>query len=134
MKVFNTEIVDVVCAVIFGNDPTKILVGKRKDVDLWELPGGKAEDGESFYQAVAREVKEELDVDYEVFAYVATYVKDLKGKTLNLYMYVGRIYDQEPKALEHTELRWITKNEIDTLEWIETEEMLTEVKRLMRDV
>lgn len=41
----------------------KILVTLSKGKDAWYIPGGKREEGESDVQALAREVKEELDVE-----------------------------------------------------------------------
>jgi 8-oxo-dGTP diphosphatase len=41
----------------------KILVTLSKGKDVWYIPGGKREVGESDHQALIREVKEELTVD-----------------------------------------------------------------------
>lgn len=41
----------------------KILVTLSKGKDIWYIPGGKREEGESDYEALIREVKEELTVD-----------------------------------------------------------------------
>jgi 8-oxo-dGTP pyrophosphatase MutT (NUDIX family) len=42
---------------------SKVLVTLSKGKDVWYIPGGKREPGESDEQALAREVKEELSVD-----------------------------------------------------------------------
>lgn len=41
----------------------KILMTRSKGKDVWYIPGGKREEGESDIQALTREVKEELSVD-----------------------------------------------------------------------
>jgi len=41
----------------------KVLMALSKGKDTWYIPGGKREQGETDIQALAREVKEELDVD-----------------------------------------------------------------------
>ena len=59
--------VRVVAAVIRKDD--KIFATQRgygEFKDGWEFPGGKIEDGESPEQALAREIKEELDTDINV--------------------------------------------------------------------
>lgn len=40
------------------------------DKTFWTLPGGGLEDGESFEEAVIREVKEEVNLDVEVLSFL----------------------------------------------------------------
>jgi len=54
---------------VFGliqNENNEILLVHRTDHDLWDLPGGGTKDGESPWQAVIREVKEETGLGVEV--------------------------------------------------------------------
>lgn len=46
-----------VFGVVFKKD--SVLLVKRNDMDMWNLPGGKVEAGESLIEALEREVKEE---------------------------------------------------------------------------
>lgn len=43
----------------------KVLVSMTKGKDRWYIPGGKREAGETDLEALAREVKEELNVDID---------------------------------------------------------------------
>ena len=50
-------------SAIVVNDAHEILLHLRSDNDLWSLPGGVMELGESITQTVVREVKEETGLD-----------------------------------------------------------------------
>lgn len=60
----------VVVAVI---DDGKILLTKREDYEVWCLPGGSVEDGESLAEAGIREAKEETGLDVELTRLVGVY-------------------------------------------------------------
>lgn len=53
-----TPLLDVVRVVI--SEGGKILLVQEFDDENWKLPGGKIHEGETIYQALVREVKEEL--------------------------------------------------------------------------
>ena len=84
----------------------------------WEFPGGKVEAGEDDATALIRECSEELDVRVDVGVRVGEDVQLRNGWAL-LRVYVARLVDGDrPKALEHTELRWLSVDELDSVPWL----------------
>jgi ADP-ribose pyrophosphatase YjhB (NUDIX family) len=87
---YNPEVslfpVTQVQAVTF-NPEGKIVLYKHID-GYYGLPGGKVEEGEDFYSALTREIKEEVGanmLDCGIFAYVKSYKQDKPEKiTFNL--------------------------------------------------
>ncbi len=55
------------------NDRSRLLLCRRKKDGLWNLPGGEAESREAPWQAVMREVREELGVGASVERLVGIY-------------------------------------------------------------
>ena len=53
------------------NEKNEILLIHRTDHDIWEIPGGKWEDGETPWDATIREVKEETGLIVEVVRIVS---------------------------------------------------------------
>ena len=66
------SIVPSVTAVVRDRGGALLLV-HRTDNDLWALPGGGVDPGESVSQAVTREVKEETGLDVEAVRLVGIY-------------------------------------------------------------
>lgn len=60
----------------------KVLITLSRGKDVWYIPGGKREQGESDQQALTREVKEELDVDLmpETIQHYGTFEAQAHGK------------------------------------------------------
>jgi len=54
-------------------DDGKVLLTKREDFEVWCLPGGSVEDGESLAEAGIREAKEETGLDVELIRLVGVY-------------------------------------------------------------
>ena len=119
---------DGAAAIITSNEG-KILLQRRSDKDLWGLPGGCQELGESFKDTIIREVKEETNLDIEE--------KDLElidivsGKTRrnsypngdivinNTVLYYIKCYtgelkwNEESKEIKFFELNKLPKNQND---------------------
>jgi 8-oxo-dGTP diphosphatase len=83
----------------------------------WELPGGKVEPGETEPAALQRECREELGIDLDIGARVGPDVATT-GVTGVLRVYWARIRSGEPVAMEHSELRWLTGDELAGLDWV----------------
>ena len=96
---------------------------------LWEFVGGKREAGESGEEALARECREELDIEVEatdVFMTVDHVYPDIH---IRLTLYNARIVSGTPKLLEHVAIAWINPDEIDNYPFCPADEtILTEIK------
>ncbi len=70
-----------VFALIF-DDQDRILLGHRRDIDWWNLPGGGMEAGETVDEALRREVREETGLEVEVEQLVGVYSKPQKQEVV----------------------------------------------------
>ncbi|GKU24078.1 DNA mismatch repair protein MutT [Clostridium folliculivorans] len=57
------------------DENNRFLLCHRTDKDLWNLPGGRVEKGETPWKAVIREVREEVGLDVEVIKLQGVYCK-----------------------------------------------------------
>lgn len=83
----------------------------------WELPGGKAEPGESPTDALVREVAEELAVDVEVVGWLDGAVP--VSAELELRVAHVRLVHGEPRPTEHDAVRWLAADELHDVDWLE---------------
>lgn len=95
----------------------KILIAQRPQNKnyglLWEFPGGKREEGESGEEALIRELREELALSLkkENIRLIHTLENAQTGLILDFYLCADD--DYQPVRLEHNDLRWIGKNELN---------------------
>ncbi|MBU0650062.1 NUDIX domain-containing protein, partial [Patescibacteria group bacterium] len=71
--------------LIFSPDRTQVLLVKRRDVPIWELPGGCIEKDESPEMAVVREVFEETGYRVDPIRKIGQYYYPKKLKTNHYY-------------------------------------------------
>jgi 8-oxo-dGTP diphosphatase len=96
----------------------------------WELPGGAVEAGEDEQTALARELREELDLDVVVGDRVGPEVA-LPGERV-LRIRACRA-GGEPTAREHDALRWVGPDELDGVDWLDADRaFLPAVAALLR--
>lgn len=85
--------------------------------NLWELPGGKPDPGETFAQTLIREVREETGLEIEMTHLVGAAEHDLPHIRLVFLVMEARIVGGTLKlSEEHGEHRWATDEELAGLE------------------
>ena len=111
--------VRVVAAVIRKDN--KIFATQRgygEFKDGWEFPGGKIEEGETPEQALAREIKEELDTDINVGELIDTIEFDYPDFHLSMDCFWCEIVQGELELREHESAKWLSKEKLYTVDWL----------------
>jgi ADP-ribose pyrophosphatase len=86
----------------------------------WELPGGRVEAGESEPDAVVRECREELAVAVRVTGRVGTDLP-IDAGVLRVHAAELEIGTGEPQALEHAALRWVGRDDLPAVDWVDAD-------------
>lgn len=111
MSLDTLPIVEVVAGVIFDATREHVLLALRKPSqhqgDRWEFPGGKVETGESLHAALARELKEELDIHVDESTERRTLEHTYPEKTIRLHVRDVYRFRGVPQGLEQQTLRWV---------------------------
>ena len=85
---------------------------------MWEFPGGKIEPGETTQQALAREIREELETEIRVGEFIDTVEYDYPDFHLSMDCFWCEAISGDLVLLEAQEARWLTKDELDSVKWL----------------
>ena len=124
-----SAVIDVVAALV--SESGRYLVGCRpagkSQGGKWEFMGGKIEPGETPEAALARECREELALEIENARVVDSVVHAYPDRTINLMLLeCSAKPGSVPRALEHSEIRWVTPEEMRALPFAEADRELIE--------
>lgn len=121
------KVVKVVAAVIRNQDnifATQRGYGEFKDG--WEFPGGKVEPGETPQEALAREIREELDTEIKVGELIDTVEYDYPTFHLSMDCFWAEVVSGNLILKEHEAARWLDKENLDSVEWLPADRGLIE--------
>lgn len=126
--------IKVVAAIIVSEDGRVFATqrGYGEFKDGWEFPGGKVEAGESPQEALAREIREELDTEIEVGELLDTVEYDYPAFHLSMGCYVCRIRSGELHLLEHEAAKWLSRAELYSVDWLPADlGLIPQIERLL---
>ena len=124
--------VKVVAAIIKAvneNGETIIFATQRGYGDFkggWEFPGGKIESGETPQEALKREIIEELDTEVSVGELMDTVEYDYPQFHLSMDCFWCQIVRGNLVLKENEAARWLTKDELNNVEWLPADITLIE--------
>lgn len=121
--------INVVAAIICDdfNNKTKVFATQRGYGEYkgwWEFPGGKIENGETPQEALMREIREELTVNITVGSLIKTIEYDYPNFHLSMDCFWAEVESGNLELKEAEAARWLTKEELDDVEWLPADEIL----------
>ncbi|MBQ1940476.1 MAG: 8-oxo-dGTP diphosphatase MutT [Selenomonadaceae bacterium] len=125
--------IEVVAAIV--QDGGRIFATQRgygEFKDGWEFPGGKMENGETLQQALARELKEELDMEAEIGEMFETVEYDYPKFHLTMHCFLCQLVNKEYVLKEHEAAKWLLPEELDSVEWLPAD--LGLIERLKNEI
>ena len=91
--------------------------GKYEYVSFkWEFPGGKIEEGETNQQTLARELREELEIEVEIGDFFYQVEHDYPDFHLSMAVYECKLISKEMKMNVHKGLKWLAPKDMMTLD------------------
>ena len=118
--------IDVVCAVITRHG--RLLCMRRLDkgspstAGRYELPGGKIERGETPFDAIRREIREELEWDVTPLEVMGSIVHSYPDFTLRLTaIRCTAPAGGEPALHAHSDYRWVEPARLRDLPWADAD-------------
>jgi 8-oxo-dGTP diphosphatase len=125
----------VVGALIVKNN--KILICQRSlDNDhplKWEFPGGKVKKQEEPYQALKREINEELKISIGHPIYLCDYMFEYQelDKKVKLFFYLINEYSGEISNNVHNQLKWIEIKQLSDYDFLEGDHEI--IKKILKN-
>lgn len=120
----------VVTAAVIERDGAFLVTRRLEGTHLagyWEFPGGKCEAGESHAASLEREILEELEAGVRVGDEVFQISHAYPDRVVELHFFACTLTG-EPRPMLGQEVRWVTRDELPTLEFPPADEEL--IRRL----
>ncbi len=107
MELLDKKQIDVVLIIFYRFDEDGVfwIFLQKRTAHLWEFPGGKVEWGESFEEALVREVHEEIqiDLDKNQIENLGVFAHEYSDKIIRLNCFLSNSHDVD---LKNTKGKW----------------------------
>ena len=110
-----------VVAAIIENENNEILCALRSPEmslpNLWEIPGAKVESDESLFDAIEREIHEELSCKIKALEIFDENTHEYDKVIVNLIGIKCKLIEGSPVAKEHSKIIYLPKENLPSLVW-----------------
>jgi mutator protein MutT len=123
-----------VTAAIIAKDGLVLAARRRNGAHLagfWEFPGGKIETKETPEECLYRELEEEFHIKTRVGAFIGESTYDYGNEVVRLLAYNVEHLAGDFQLIDHDELRWLTLDELYTVQWAPADIPLVEQYKAM---
>ena len=124
--------IKVVCAIVINTDKKVLLAQRSSSMDhkgMWEFPGGKVKDGESYHNAIEREIMEELNINIKAIETLSSVHWSYGKKNIELIPICCRLEGGEIELKEHAQVSWFTFSELG-----DKEDLLEADKEILKEL
>jgi A/G-specific adenine glycosylase len=121
---------DVTAGVIRRADGKMLIAQRPMDKmlgGLWEFPGGKRDDGESLPDCLKREIREELAIEIEVGAQIATVQHAYTHFSITLYAFDCTYLSGDPQPIGCAAFSWVMLDDLDRYAFPNTDRKIIQV-------
>ena len=108
------------CSIIFVNERSQILLLLRDDIpsipypNMWDIPGGHVEDGETAEECIVREMKEEMNLNIGGFQQFS--ITEFDDRVEHVFWMKIDLDIKKIALTEGQRLRWFSKTEAEATE------------------
>jgi len=99
-----------VAAGVLTDEHGRVLIAQRPpgahQAGWWEFPGGKIDAGESPYEGLVRELREELGIEVRAADAFITYTHEYPERSVTLHVFRVAAWSGRPAPVEGQALRW----------------------------
>lgn len=96
---------------------------------FWEFPGGKLDAGEIAFEALVRELREELGVHVREGRKLTQYTHSYAERDVHLELWLVTDFRGEPQSLDDQALRWVNIEQLQAVDLLEADAPMIEVLR-----
>lgn len=108
-------------AIIINDNQVLLVRDGRMSEEIWELPGGRLNVGEEARSGLARELKEELGVNFTIHevVHMEQFKQGSEGTIAFMIAYQATMENPEsvfePDPTEVAELKWVSREGLETM-------------------
>ena len=83
----------------------------------WEFPGGQIEEGETKQEALARELREEMEMEVDVNEHLTDVYYEYPDFTMNMYCFKCKAHSDKFVLNVHHDFKWLKKEDLMSVDW-----------------